>query len=142
VKQSANRRRGAVLLEVVLALVLFVAAAAVFTSAINASVDSVERQRLNTHAVDLAITVLSELQMGIRSTETNGPEAFPEPFENWSWELQSESVESDTGEATSLTKVEVVIRHKERPVVYRLSQIVRLRGAGSGKEEPSAAEPF
>ena len=52
-------RHAAVLLEVVLALVLFVAAAAVIASAINASLESVERQKLNLHAANLAVTVLS-----------------------------------------------------------------------------------
>lgn len=130
------------LLEVVLALVLFVAAAAVIGGAIHASINSVDRLRLNTHALNLAVTVLSELQMGIRSVQTPGPEAFREPFENWTWELQSEAVQSEIGEASSLTKVEVIIRHKQEPVVHRLSQIVRLGVVGRGKEESSAGTSF
>ena len=48
------------LLEVVLALVLFVGAATVLTSGLSSSLDSVERLRLNAHAADYAVSVLSE----------------------------------------------------------------------------------
>ncbi|MCX6906109.1 MAG: hypothetical protein NTW03_22045 [Verrucomicrobia bacterium] len=127
------------LLEVVVALALFVAAAAVLTGGIHASLRSVERLRLGTHAANLAVTVLSELQMGLRSTDTAGPQPFAEPFENWTCELQTAPVESEIGEASTLTKVEVIIRHKEESVVYRLTQIVRLGRAAQGKEEPSVS---
>jgi len=122
--QGKGREQGAVLLEVVLALVLFVAAAAIVTSGMNASMDSVERQRLNVHALDLAVTMLSEIQMGLRSAEAAGPEDFEAPFENWTWELQSTPVETEIGEA-SAARVEVVIRHRDAPVVYRLAQVIQ-----------------
>ena len=118
-------KSGSVLLEVVLALVLFVAAAAIVTSGMNASMDSVERQRLNVHAMDLAVTMLSEIQIGLRSAEAAGPEDFEAPFDNWTWELQATPVETQIGETSTLFKVEVVIRHKEAPVVYRLAQVVQ-----------------
>ena len=130
------------MLEVVLALTLFVAAAAVISGGIHASLRSVERLRLNTHAVNLAVTVLSELQLGIRSLESPGPEPFAEPFEDWTWELQSAPVESEIGEAASLTKVEVIIRHKDEAIVHRLTQFVRLQNAASGKEDLSAPASF
>ena len=123
-------KRAAVLLEVVLALVLFVAAAAVITSAINASLESVERQKLNLHAANLAITVLSELQLGQRSAETAGPEPFRPPFEHWSWQLVPSSREARLLEAESLTVVEVIVRHDDPPVTYRIAQSLKaVRGA-------------
>src|SRR6188474_1162503 len=65
VRNSA--RAGSVLLEVVLAIVLFAAAAAVVGMALKASIDGAQRLRLSTHAGNLAVTVISELQMGLRS---------------------------------------------------------------------------
>ncbi len=130
---TKDARRGAVLLEVVLALVLFVGAAAVITGGLNTSVNSVERLRLNTHAANLATSVLAELQLGARTTELLGPEPFEPPFENWTWELQITPLEEDLGEsiATSqsqsytCSRVEVIIRHKNESVVYRLTQVLR-----------------
>ncbi len=82
------RLQGAVLLEVVLALGLFVAAAAVVSASLNASLESVDRLRLNLHAVNLAVSVLSELQLGTRAVETgSGPQPFEPPFEQWGWEV-------------------------------------------------------
>jgi hypothetical protein len=132
------RAQGAVLLEVILALVLFVAAATVVTSAMNASLESVERQRLNAHAMDLAVTVLSELQVGLRSAAMTGPEDFEAPFADWTWELQLLALESDLGEASSLTRAEVIIRHKQTPLVHRLAQVMRLSQAKKEGKEANA----
>src|SRR5512141_793697 len=94
------RTDGAVLLEVVLALVLFVGAAAVLTSGLSSSLDSLERLRLNTHAADLAVSVVSELQMGIKSLALSGPQPFPAPFEGWTWEALANALPNDTEETS------------------------------------------
>ena len=137
---------GAVLLEVVLALVLFVAAAAVISGGLHASIESVERLKLSAHAADLAVSVLSELQMGARSTDMLGPEPFEEPFADWTWEIQllpvDESEDTDMSTTTSLTKVEVIIRHETPPVTYRLTQVVRLGEAPSTEEGFDANSSF
>ncbi len=86
--------RAAILLEVILALVLFVTAAAVIIGGLNVSINAVDRLRLNTHAADLALSVASELQLGIRSPEFTGPEPFDIPFDEWSWELQVTPLET------------------------------------------------
>ena len=117
------KEEGAVLLEVVLALLLFVAAVAVVSGALNASMASVERQRLAMHAADLAATIHAELDLGLRSTESLGPEGFAKPFEDWTWQLIPGAVEDETtGGASGLTRVEVVIRNTNSPAVYRLAQ--------------------
>ncbi|MBI5387635.1 MAG: hypothetical protein HZA90_23495 [Verrucomicrobia bacterium] len=139
---ARSREGGAVLLEVILALVLFVAAAAVITVGMNASLDSVERQRLNAHAMDLAVSVMSEIQMGLRSTAVLGPEDFEEPFDGWSWELQVTPVETDLGETSVLTTVEVIIRHTESGLTHRLAQLVRPGTVTAvGKESDASATP-
>jgi len=127
---------GVVLLEVVLALVLFVGAAAVISTAINASLEGVMRQRLSTHAVDLAITVLSELQIGLRTSESPGPEHFAVPFEHWTWQMATTARGDRETEPSDLTLVEVIVRHDDPPFVYRLSQIVKL---GKPPAAPTAA---
>ena len=135
-------QRGAVLLEVVLALVLFVAAAAIIGSALNTSANGVERLRLSVHAADLATSVLSELQIGSRTPGDGSPEPFAPPFETWMWQVTTLPVEDVTqpgssasgitaglqsgfpGIDASLVKVEVTIRDTDSDFVYRLSQIM------------------
>ncbi|MFA6546699.1 MAG: hypothetical protein WCS99_19945 [Limisphaerales bacterium] len=116
---------GSVLLEVILALALFVTAAAIVTSGMNASADSLDRQRLNTHAANLAATALAEIQLGIRSTAETGEQPFDAPFEQWTAELNVTATETETGEASGLLRVEVIIRHKESTLVLRLAQVIR-----------------
>jgi hypothetical protein len=136
--------RAAVLVEVVLALLLFVGAVAVVASALNASMDSVQRQKFSMHAANLAASVHAELDMGLRSTEALGPEVFAEPFQDWTWQLAQTESQSETGEASGLTSVEVVIRNTTTPAVYRVAQLHKIQmrvavpaaaGGASGAEE-------
>jgi hypothetical protein len=122
IPKTARRARssGAVLLEVILALVLFVAAAAVVGSALRASVDSSERLRLGVHADNLAATVVAELEMGRRSPAVAGPAPFEAPFTNWTWQIVP-----PTGDAPGAA-YEVIVRHDSTPVVRRLAQALQL----------------
>jgi hypothetical protein len=131
-----------VLLEVVLALVLFVAAAALVTGGMNASLRSVERLRLSAHAADLAVTVLSELQMGLRSLDDPGPDFFDVPFDDWIWELVADSSAQDSTASARLVQVEVVITHEDPPLVYRLSQMMRIEQSGSAGALDAGAPLF
>jgi type II secretory pathway pseudopilin PulG len=123
-KQRAQTKSGAVLLEVVLALVLFVGAATVLTSGLSSSLDAVERLRFNTRATDLAVSVLSELQLGIKTANLNGPQPFDQTLEGWTWEILAGPLHSEFEERSLMRKVEVVIRHAESGLVYRLTQVV------------------
>jgi len=123
---SRQSRTGAALLEVIIALALFVATAAVVTSALSSALDSLERQRLNMHATNLAASVIAELQLGIRQTSSTGVQAFEPPYEQWTWEAALNSSETETGETSGLTRVEVIIRHKESAIVRRLAQVISL----------------
>ena len=116
------KQRGSVLLEVVLALSLFVFAATVITGGLNASVAEAERLRLNLHASNLAISILSELQMGIRTIDAAGPEPFAPPYEMWTWQVEVNPVEDSLTSPLLLRNVEVIVRHQARPIVRRLSQ--------------------
>lgn len=118
------REAGAVLLEVVLALTLFVGAAIVIGSALQASIAAVDRLRHETHAANLATTVLSEVQMGVRSLSSGGPEPFLPPFEKWTWEIVLGPAEEKFSAVTALQRVEVVIRHKESTTAYRRAQFL------------------
>src|SRR5687767_12013205 len=118
--------RGSVLLEVVLAIVLFAAAAAIIGAGLKAAIDGAERLRLNTHAANLAVTVLSELQMGIRSLADTGPEAFGPPFEGWTWELAALPWGNEENRAVPLTSVEVIVRYEPTEFTHRLAQVIQV----------------
>ena len=117
---------GALLLEVVLALVLFVVAAAIIGGGISASMNSVERQRLNAHASNLAASILAELQMGARTLEEMGPTEFESPFTGWSWEIAPAATAPGEDTAGALRLIEVIVRHDDPVFVYRLNQSIRV----------------
>jgi hypothetical protein len=129
-----------VLLEVVLALVLFAAAATIIGAGLNASLDGLERLRLNTHAANLAVSVVSELQMGIKTAGVEGAQPFLAPYEGWTWEVSAGPAGAGQSDSSRLRKVEVAIRHGEPPIVYRLSQMLLLQASKPSKEL-SASEP-
>lgn len=129
--QPRTPEAGAVLLEVVLALVLFVAAAAILTSALSSSLDGVERLRLETHAADLAVSVVSELQLGIKTLTGDTAQPFVPPQEGWTWEAQPIPDQNRSDETNQFTRVEVIIRHDQPALVYRLSEVLRIAEAGA-----------
>jgi hypothetical protein len=133
--------RGAVLLEVVLALVLFVAAATVITSSLNTSMREVERLRLSTHANNLAVSILAEMQMGLKGVESSGPTSFEAPFDNWSWESKAAPVDDRSLEGNQLQNIEIVVRHRSEPVVRRIVQFLPV-SAGQSLETTNATASF
>ncbi len=129
---SASRSiYGSVLLEVVIALALFVAAATIIGVGMNASVRSVERQRLNAHGTDLAATVLAELQLGLRTYDPADPEPFDAPFTNWTWQVIVTPEETLDPEPV-FQQVEVVVRHDNPPHTLRLFELLPI---DTGEEE-------
>lgn len=120
------RRRGAVLLEVVLALTIFVVAAAVILNALSASVRGVRQLDLDATASDLAVTVLSRLEIGDLPAQSSGPSPFDEPDRaDWTWQVVvnssggSSELSSSSG-AAGISQVEIVIRNESQGVVRRL----------------------
>lgn len=128
--------RGAVLLEVLLALMLFAVTAAIITSSMNASMDGLERLKRNTHAANLASTVLAELELGLRPADASGEQALEKPFDAWTFELSQVGAENESGEVSDLTQLEVILRHKDSEFVYRQMQWLKLPAASAGTDEP------
>jgi type II secretory pathway pseudopilin PulG len=119
-------RCGAILLEVVLALVLLAFAASVIGGGLHTAISSVERLKLNAHAADLAVSVISELQLGTKSLGQEGPQRFDWPFEFWTWEAFASSGDEPGKDTGRTRKVEVVIRYDDPPITHRLAQVIRL----------------
>ena len=129
------------LLEVLLALVLFAAAAAVVTTAFNSSLASLERQKLGSQALNLAASVVAEVQLGIRPANSDSARPLEPPFEDWTWETALTPTETVGGGLTGLTRLEVVIRHQKSATVQRLAQVVNLNLSASTNSPASPVSP-
>ena len=141
-RQGRARRQAAVLLEVLLALGLFVAAAAVATTALNASIESLRRQQLATQALNHAASILAELQIGARPLASASKRPLDPPFQEWSCEVELTPTDSAEGTATGLVRAEVVVRHQTEPIVRRLAEVLRLdtgRGTNAPPGRPSSS---
>jgi len=106
--------RGVALLEVVLALGLFVAAAATINAGVWASLRTARQVRADATAADLAVTVVSRLELGLLPLEDAGPEPFEdEDRAGWTWQVlvgpADETAEIDDG----LLRVEVTVRNEQ-----------------------------
>lgn len=112
-----------VLLEVILALALFAATAAIVTGGINSSVNAVERMRFSVHAGNLAATVISEIKLGDRPALMLEPEPFDEPFTNWTCQILAGSGD-EPGSPTPFQQVEVVIRNVALPFEFRFGELL------------------
>ena len=135
------RATGAVLLEVVVALSLFFAAAVVALVGLHGSVMASRNLRLETRAANLAVTLLSEIQMGQVEVADAGPEEYDseddEDLADWSWEIITEDVEEqvDTGQETPLKRVQIVITYLARGFVYRLVHLMPADGGRAPADE-------
>lgn len=115
------RRSAAVLLEVLLAVALFVVASAIVTSSLNAALRSLDRQKLELHAANLAASALAEIQLGARPSTAAAAQPLAPPLQDWSLEVASDAAPPDFSTNPPLERVSVVVRHRSEPVVQRLS---------------------
>ena len=123
--------RGAVLLEVILSLALFVATSGVVLGSLSACVRAAQTIRLEAEGADLAVTQLSQIQMGLLPLQDAGPETCDPPWDAWSWQVSVTSV-LDNGEDMGLKKVEVAVTQVDQGFTYRLTALVA---------DPSQASP-
>lgn len=122
---SPASERASVLLEVVLALALFIGAATVISAGISASVDAVHRVRLQTHAANLAISIMSEIRIGARPLAAVGPENIEPPFQDWLYRVNLNAGADIATETDSTRAVEVIVWHTQENAVHRITQFFR-----------------
>lgn len=141
-KSSARDMRGAVLLEVVLALGLFVAGATIALGGLSTATDTVDRLRRELTAVNLASSLIAEVQLGVRPLQSGRPEAFAPPLSDWSWSLTVEplapTVEARVENAadtvvSGVVRVEAIVRRGD--YAYRLTQFVVDGSPSTGPED-------
>jgi hypothetical protein len=121
----AQNRGGAVLLEVVMALTLLFTTAAVITGSLNISIASLGRIKLQSQAENLAVSKLSELQMGLIGIADSGPNNYRDDdrLADWTWQVSIGQADDQTiivAHGISLKRVEVIIRNTAGDYTYRL----------------------
>ncbi len=122
--KRASRRTGAVLLEVILALTLFVLSAGVIVGSLSSSATALGRLRRRAQAADLAVSLLSEVRLGVVDPVDSGPNDYEdERLEGWTWELVAGPSDA-SGTEFSETHVEVVIRHDASGTTKRLAALM------------------
>lgn len=148
-------RRAAVLLEALLAIALFVGAAAFTLAATRSALQAVDRHRRSLEAVDLARSKMAELEAGLIALEDlrggdddgvgSAGRAGPsrDASESPRWQT---SVKTQRSEFTGLTLVELTVAEADdqlldengAPVSFTLRQLVPLGNVGDGTEAESA----
>ena len=119
--------RAVVLLEVVLSLSLFFGAAMVILSGLNSALRTAQRVQVEAEAADLAVSMLSEIQMGLVPPKDDGPNPYEgEYLRDWTWEIVTETYDEPNPELPlpEFLRVEVVIRNEATGYVYRISELM------------------
>lgn len=137
--------KGVVLLEVVFSLALFSMGAMVVLAGLNTALRTMQRVQLEAEAADLAVTMLSEVQMGQVPLVDDGPRAFEdEGLTDWTWQITTLPVQQQMGmELPAAKQVEIIIRKTGTPFVYRLTELVSeepLGGTGTGTDGTAAGD--
>lgn len=120
----AVARRGTILLEVIFAVTLFVSVALVVLQSMNSSVQAVGALRMEAQAADLAVTILSEMRMGMLQAIDTPAQNFQEPqWEDWTWKVATSGV-SDVILGSQVKQVEVTITNTKTNYTYRLARLM------------------
>ena len=116
---------GAILFEVVLALALFVFAAAVISGGFSTALMSVDRMRAELAASNLAISTLAEIELNLKPMVTSPPAQFEPPLEKWTWEVEVTEPGEDLDMGGGLTWGEVIVRNEEKEKETRFARMIR-----------------
>ena len=123
VGRPAAQRRGVALLEVVLALSLFFGIAVTILGGLSVCMRSVTQVREDAYAEDLAITVLSEVQIGVLDALDAGPTPFEDPFADWTWQTAVATVET-TVPGLEMTQIEITVKNTTDGYSFRLYELL------------------
>jgi hypothetical protein len=141
VSRAADGRgaRGAVLLEVVLALGLFAAAVGAVATAFDASCASIRQLRLDARGADLAVTLASQLQMGDLPVADDGPNPYDEPLEQWTWQVVTREVPLPA-DGAAVKQVRIIVAKPAEDYVYELGYLAADLPDASDGRAPGAGD--
>jgi hypothetical protein len=119
-------RRAAALLEVVLALAMFFGVAVILLGGLSACMSSVQQLRMSAKASDLAVSMLTEVQIGRVPVVSAGPTQFDDPLKDWTWEVAVSpvTVNSSSTAVPDLSRVDVIVRNTVQGYTQRLTDMI------------------
>jgi Tfp pilus assembly protein PilV len=123
VRRPAAQRHGVALLEVVLALALFFGVAVTILGGLSVCMRSTTQVREEAQAADLAVTVLSYVQMGVLEAADAGPTPFEDPYADWTWQTAATAVEASVA-GLEMTQIEITVKNTLDGYVFRLYELV------------------
>jgi Tfp pilus assembly protein PilV len=123
VRRPAAQRQGVALLEVVLALALFFGVAVTILGGLSVCMRSTTQVREEAQAADLAVTVLSYVQMGVLEPADAGPTPCEDPFGDWTWQTTVASVEAAVA-GLEMTQIEITVKNTIDGYSYRLYELL------------------
>lgn len=136
-RRAGGAQRAAILLEVVLSMAIFVTMAGVILAGVRGSILATHRLGLEARARDLAVTALSEVQMGQLPLRDDGPNSYEdESLAGWTWQVVVSEPEIG-GQVLALKRVEIVIANTKTDYTYRMGQLVR---DDQDQDEPDAGQ--
>ncbi len=116
--------RGLALLEVMLALGVFVIAAVFVLDSLNGALRGVRTAQLEADAADIAVTVTSQMQIGQIERASAGPIAVEMPgYEQWTWQATIEGLE-DRLDLPQLKKLTLTVRSEADGFEHSVTQFV------------------
>jgi type II secretory pathway pseudopilin PulG len=134
-------RRGIALLEVVLAVTIFVGLAVAILSGLGLSIRSAGTLRQQAQATDLAVTVLSEIQLGTIQAADGSPTAFDPPFADWTWQTVLGTAELTEIGVTDVQPIQIVIKNTATGYAYRMYELVPVATTPSSETPVSGGQP-
>lgn len=152
-KPPTPLRPGAILLECVLALTIFVGGGLAVLSLIDRATDSIMSVRSAQTAADIAASAIAGIEAGVLAPESLRGEVteWMDPDGRWTesarWSDWSVEVETEPEPLDGLTSVTVKVYRgfvgSETPAIYELRQTVSLRPPAAdtpGPEDPLAVQ--
>jgi len=117
----ARGQAGVILLEVVLALALFAATVTTVAASLARCNASVSRLDIRGRATDLAVTLRSEVQLGLVEVAQTDPTTYEdETLAEWTWQLDVEALE----DVEQTLQVVGTVRHEPTGVICRLGWLM------------------
>lgn len=123
-----TRCDGAVLLEVILASALFACSALILLAGLSASLRTADRVQVEAAGVDLVVSLLSEVQMGLVPLVDDGPNTYEqEDLADWTWEIAVITTEESLAnpDIPPMLRVTVTVRNQREGYAHSLSQLMQ-----------------
>jgi hypothetical protein len=128
IRNPKSRARGAILLEVIFSIALMAGACGAIIGGFNACWQANRDLWMEAKASDLAVTMLTEIQMGVVPPADDGPTDYADPLADWCWQVTTADLPPQTPDGPTLKQVQIVVTYKPQDYSYTLMELVTLPG--------------